>query len=83
MALVDFPIVPLTDKDDETVRVNKHAIIDVRIINAGKADGQEQNWFVQVTTVMGKYHLLRLEGAPYATKAAALTARDAFLETFN
>lgn len=83
MALADFPIVPLTDPTDETVRVNKHAIIDVRIINAGKTPSQEQNWFVQVTTVMGKFHLLKLENAPYSTKAAALTARDAFLATFN
>ena len=83
MALTDFVIVPLTDENDETVRVNKYSITDVRVINTGNRGGdQAEHWYVQVNVLMGKYYLLRDGGAPYATKAEAILARDAFLATF-
>lgn len=82
MALADFVIVPLVDETDTTVRVNKYSIIDVRIINRGPSTVQTENWYIQVNVLMGKYYLLRDGAAPYADKATALTARDAFLGTF-
>lgn len=82
MALADFVIVPLVDAADETVRVNKYSISDVRVINVGPKEGQDENWYVQVNVLMGKYYLLREAGAPYASKALAIAARDAFLATF-
>jgi hypothetical protein len=82
MALADFVIIPIIDENDETVRVNKYSIIDVRVINLGKKPTQNENWYVQVNVLMGKYYLLRDGDAPYANKAAAITARDTFLATF-
>jgi hypothetical protein len=82
MALEDFVVVPLVDASDETVRVNKYSIIDVRIINRGSSIERLENWFIQVNVLMGKYYLLRDGAAPYATKEEAIEARDAFLETF-
>jgi len=69
MALANFPIVPLTDENDESVRVNKYAIIDVRVINVGKNSEQNENWFIQVNVLNGKQYLLRDGSAPYTTRA--------------
>ena len=82
MALADFVAIPLTGPSDQTVRVNKYSIIDVRVINGGKTQAQDQNWYIQVNVLMGKYYLLKDSGAPYTSQAAAITARDAFLATF-
>lgn len=79
MALNEFPVVPLTAENDEVVRVSKYSIIEARVINRGKTSEQNENWYIQVTTVMGKYHLLIYDGAPYADKATAITKRDEFL----
>lgn len=82
MALADFVIVPLTSTDDETVRINKYSIIDVRVINGGSTQAQAENWYIQVNVLLGKSYLLRQENAPYANKAAAITAMETFLGTF-
>ena len=83
MAIANFPILPLTSKNDETVRVNKYAIIDVRVVNVGKSTTQNENWYVQVNVLNGKFYLLKHEEAPYQDKASAVAARDVFLATFD
>lgn len=79
----NFVALPIYNPTDETVKVNISNIIDIRVIDIGPRQGQEENWYVQVTMLMGKYYLLRLEGAPYGTKAEALTARDSFIDSFT
>lgn len=83
MALNDFVALPLTGPSDETVRVNKYSIIDVRVINVGTTSEQAENWFIQVNMLMGKYYMLQDGNAPYASEAAAIAARDTFLDTFG
>jgi hypothetical protein len=83
MALNEFPVVPLTGASDETVRVNKHTIIDVRVINVGRTQAQNENWYIQVNMLAGKYYMLQDGSAPYASRQDAIDARDAFLDTFS
>jgi len=82
MALNEFPIIPLTGANDETVRINKHTIIDVRVIN-DRSKTNTQEWWIQVNMLAGKYYLLQDGNAPYASKAAAIAARDTFLDSFS
>lgn len=84
MALVDFVTIPLLNEEDETIKINKSAIIDVRAIEVKQPEiPGSANWYVQVNILPGKYLLVKLEGSPYATKGEALTARDTFLESFD
>jgi hypothetical protein len=91
MALADFVIVPLTSATDETVRINKYSIIDVRVINGGATQAQAENWYIQVNVLLGKSYLLvgtyTDDGGtpiypPYVSKTAAIAAMEAFLATF-
>ena len=86
MGASDFIAIPIYGPGDETVKVNRKNIIDVRVINVGKKKeipDRTQNWYVQVLMLMGKYYLLREEEAPYASKEEAILARDNFLSALN
>jgi hypothetical protein len=75
-----FVVIPIYDHTDETVKVNVKNIIDIRPINRGPSLERPQNWYVQVNMLLGKYYLLRTEGAPYATKAEATAIINTMIE---
>lgn len=83
MLIEEFVAIPIYDHNDETVKVNKSNIIDIRVINVGRQANvhpeRNANWYVQVNMLVGKYYLLRTENAPYATKEEALLVRDEFI----
>ena len=81
MGASDFIAIPIYGPGDETVKVNRKNIADVRVILTVKNNQEE--WWVQVLMLAGKYYLLRSGGAPYESKALALAARDEFLSTLN
>jgi hypothetical protein len=86
MLIEEFVAIPIYGPGDDTVKISKRSIIDVRVINLGRRQdqpGRSSNWMVQVNVLLGKYYLLRTEGAPYATKEEALLVRDEFLGNIN
>ena len=79
MAKENYITLPLFSATDESVRLNKEAILEFKVINLGFRNGQNQNWIIQVVVMPGAIYNLKTTGAPYATYAEAITARDTFV----